>query len=801
MKKHVTKFLCTVLAMVFALSALAAAPLSASAAGSPDTSWYSGVDNFTLTTVDELAGLAQLVNGGNTFAGKTITLGNDMNLSIYGAGYNSGKGWIPIGTLTSSFQGIFDGNNKKISGLYCKDSNRDNVGLFGCVFDATVKNLGTTDVNVAARVNVASVVGVSIGGSIENCYMTGTVSGSGYVGGMVGFMSSSGKIEQCYTAGTVKNTTTGYSGTGTAGGVVGAADSAVTMTNCYSTGTVSSTGPYIIVGGVVGESNECTLIGCFSTGKVSGKNVAGGVVGTSTYDELWLCYATGSVSGGDSVGGVVGKADNCEAIGCLSFGTVNGNEYVGGVFGQMTNGNATSCIATGKVSGYIHVGGAFGEALDSSVANCYATGAVTADYDVGGLIGSVPRGKIENCYATGMIIGNNQSVGGVVGTMGGSGTSSLLSCYATGAVRGQATVGGVIGSVWSGGIVANCAALNPSVTADPSAVNSSGRVVGEIRNAPVLLSGNVAFSGMSRGGGAAFSGEKTHDGRDGAGKTLATLQTKKGFPATLTQSPWTYVAGKLPGLSEEAVAMPRHLLPYIAVTSVKITNATSSMFQGKTLTLKATVSPADATNKTITWSTSDKSIATVDAKTGMVTAKGLGTATITATADGKKATCKITVKKDPVEATYVSLRIGYTKAIQNGKQTTIDNQGTKPFKSGGRTMLPIRFIGEKMGGKVTYTSATAPIYVKYGDITVELKINGKTMTVTQGKNKKTITLDVPATLNGGRVFLPLRAIGEALGFDVYYEKVGSAEYVIVSNPKMTSALRKERLNEAKGYIK
>jgi len=154
----------------------------------------------------------------------------------------------------------------------------------------------------------------------------------------------------------------------------------------------------------------------------------------------------------------------------------------------------------------------------------------------------------------------------------------------------------------------------------------------------------------------------------------------------------------------------------------------------------------------------------------------------------------------PANQTYVSMRIGKTAAIQNGKKTTIDNQGTKPFKSGSRTMLPIRFIGEKMGGKVTYTNAKAPIYIKYGDITVELKINGKSMTVTQGKAKKTVTLDVPATLSGGRVFLPLRAVSEALGFDVYYEKVGSAEYVIVNNPKMTATIKKERIAEAKKII-
>lgn len=150
---------------------------------------------------------------------------------------------------------------------------------------------------------------------------------------------------------------------------------------------------------------------------------------------------------------------------------------------------------------------------------------------------------------------------------------------------------------------------------------------------------------------------------------------------------------------------------------------------------------------------------------------------------------------------YVSMRIGKTKAIQNGILTTIDSKDAKPFKVGGRTMIPVRFIGEKMGGKVTYTSNKAPIYVRYGDITAELKINGKTMKVTQGKTTKPITLDVAATLRGGRVYLPLRAVGEALGFDVKYQVISGGEYIVVGNPKMSSAVLSARLKEAQAFIK
>ena len=78
------------------------------------------------------------------------------------------------------------------------------------------------------------------------------------------------------------------------------------------------------------------------------------------------------------------------------------------------------------------------------------------------------------------------------------------------------------------------------------------------------------------------------------------------------------------------------------VTSVKLNKKSATLEKGKTLTLKATVSPSNANNKGITWSSSNKKVATVSSK-GVVKAVGKGTATITAKAkDGskKKATCK-----------------------------------------------------------------------------------------------------------------------------------------------------------------
>jgi len=233
----------------------------------------------------------------------------------------------------------------------------------------------------------------------------------------------------------------------------------------------------------------------------------------------------------------------------------------------------------------------------------------------------------------------------------------------------------------------------------------------------------------------------------------------------------------------------------IKVTKISLSNTVSSMITGKTQTLKATITPTNAANKALTWSSSDVKVAKVD-KNGKVKAVGAGKATIKAAAkdgSGKSASVTITVHQ------YVTMKVGKTTAIQNGIKTSIDNAGSKPVKISGKTMLPLRFVGEKMGGKVGYVNDSKPITMSYGNTTVEFRLGDKRMKVTTGSSSKTITLEIAAQKVGGKVYVPLRAIGQALGFDVYYE--AGTEYIVVNNPKMSAAVKKERLAEAKKVIK
>ena len=252
-----------------------------------DINWYNDSESsFEISTAAELAGLAQLVNGGNTFEGKTITLANDIVLNegvlnengeLNGDGSNF-KQWTPIGN-TPQFNGIFDGNNYIISGIYIKDANSGCQGLFGYVDNkGEIKNVRVEDSYFDVDYSVGGIVGYNYG-TVSNCSNSGTVIDTNThtdVGGIVG--ENGGTVTNCSNSGTV----TGSGGSARVGGVVGR--NIGTVSNCSNSGTVTGLGQYAYVGGVVGsnentEDNTVTVSNCSNSGVVTGNNYVGGVVG------------------------------------------------------------------------------------------------------------------------------------------------------------------------------------------------------------------------------------------------------------------------------------------------------------------------------------------------------------------------------------------------------------------------------------------------------------------------------------------------------------------------------------------
>ncbi|WP_290534837.1 GLUG motif-containing protein, partial [Alistipes sp.] len=231
------------------------------------------------------------------------TLSADINMA--------GKEWTPIGTdENNSYNGIFDGNGNTITGLTVNQSEKNYAGLFGCIGSGgTVKDVTLTKARVTGGSNVGGVAGQNEG-TVENCSVDGTVTGTEYnTGGIVGI--NYGTISGCKTEGTVTGNANvgGIAGNGAAnydtgtGNLIGS-----TIEGCHSTAAVSGSST---VGGVVGNlGNGCSLMACYSTGDVTATlttGYAGGVMGANSRGTVTGCYhATGTVSGQGNVGGIVG---------------------------------------------------------------------------------------------------------------------------------------------------------------------------------------------------------------------------------------------------------------------------------------------------------------------------------------------------------------------------------------------------------------------------------------------------------------------------------------------------------------
>jgi hypothetical protein len=201
----------------------------------------------------------------------------------------------------TAFTGVFDGNDHKVINLTIDDGGAGNifVGLFGYINRGEVKNLGLEGGSVSGEGYLGGLVGTNFG-SISNCYSTGDVTGGGSdVGGLVGV--NRGNVSNCYSTGDVN-------GVEYVGGLVGsnAGYGRGNITNSYSSGSVSGTSS---MGGLVG-GNSGTVLNCYSTGSVIGEYEVGGLLGENSGGDnsgsVLNCYSTGDVTGISGVGGLVG---------------------------------------------------------------------------------------------------------------------------------------------------------------------------------------------------------------------------------------------------------------------------------------------------------------------------------------------------------------------------------------------------------------------------------------------------------------------------------------------------------------
>ena len=241
-----------------------------------------GNGTYTVTSADGLLNVAELVNGGKSDI--NITLDTDIDLT--------GKDWTPIGTdYDNSYKGTFDGGGHTITGLTFT-TNDEYAGLFGCLNRAgTVKNVVMEGVQITSNQIYGGSIGGVVGfswGTIENCSVSGSVSGTKCVGGVVGAQKA-GSITGCSSSATVK-------GTVDVGGVAG--EKWGSMTACYATGNVTleiDSPKNLSGGGLVGFNGGSSVLACYATGNVTstgsstGKVHIGGFLGDN-YTTVTACY-------------------------------------------------------------------------------------------------------------------------------------------------------------------------------------------------------------------------------------------------------------------------------------------------------------------------------------------------------------------------------------------------------------------------------------------------------------------------------------------------------------------------------
>ena len=276
------------------------------------------------------------------------------------------EGWIPIGNtdennhyaiLESSFNAIFEGNQHTISNLFINQSQQNDIGLFGAS-QSEIRRIGLMDVDVTGNLRVGALVGYNFGSVIES-YSTGSVSGKGAVGGLIGLQPWGSKVADSYSNCSVSSNNSEAFG-GSAGGLVGA-NSQGTIDRSYATGNV--TGGYSV--GALSGFNGGKVTRSYATGNVAGRHSVGGLVGRNSNSSsiIGASYATGDTQGEEAIGGLVGRNENrAKIIASYATGNVSGNTSIAGLVGIASgHGGIIASYANGEVKGTQDAAGLAGQ--------------------------------------------------------------------------------------------------------------------------------------------------------------------------------------------------------------------------------------------------------------------------------------------------------------------------------------------------------------------------------------------------------------------------------------------------------
>lgn len=399
----------------------------------------------------------------------------------------------PIGGTGAHFIGIYNGNSHIINHYTYANPSLSFVGLFGIIDNnAKLVNVHLEDYNIVGYYDVGGLVG-SIGGNsmIIDSFASGTVQGSGSVGGIVGGMEESSRIEGTTIESIVFNTVSGDH----IGGFVGLMQGETVITDSQATATVNAADT---AGGFAGSLHDFASIDDSKvTGSVTGSSSLGGFVSSMT-DDTSITFSSAAVtvtSSGGLLGGFVSLMDHramitdSSATGQLVQGTTEIGGFAGSMDGPCVLRDVSATVSTVIGTGN-HVGGIVGEISGYSgaplVEDAAATGTISGNNNVGGLVGHVEyQGTVTASSFTGSVNGV-QSVGGLVGRLDGDdyyGASVVQSSFASATVTGTDYIGGAVGTMGSGLFYGTSDPLieNVYILGHVSGANKVGGAAGQVR--------------------------------------------------------------------------------------------------------------------------------------------------------------------------------------------------------------------------------------------------------------------------------------------------------------------------------
>lgn len=625
-------------------------------------------DPYLIATADDLQAITSMEGDAPYFK-----LTADIELTEWIAGNNDGNGWIPVGGSSSGLRGHFDGDGHTISGLWT-DETYEYGGLFAKVTQgAEVKDL---HVEIAAGHTVSGtayaggIAGIN-DGSISGCTVAGDISGGQYAGGIAGLSSNkihqcrhdgqitashasanvggiagsnSGEISECKSEGSI----TAGGASAQCGGIAGSNGADGNIHDCYGLSDVSASGASSYAGGVVGYNSGITGR-CYSAGNIAGATVAG-VCGYNSGASATLggCVAINNrleatktalrILGGYSSGSPAPAVDDNYALSTMQV-SLNGIPQT--VYDDPLNGKAMTMDLLQSKSTYEEYGWDFNEtwSLDEGASYPYLK---VFDIPVTSVKLNFEEYSIDidsTLQLTATVLPDDARNKAVKWT---STEPEVATVSADGLVEGiSAGKTTVIATAVSGeNVTASCTITvlprkASSITLDRKTIELEIESTDTLK-ATVLPqdAGDKSVTWESNNPKIAQVDQEGRVTALSVGTAIITATTNDGTDLTATC---------------QVTVIPKR------VKSITINEGQVSIERTKTTQLTVTILPEDAGDKSVTWSSDNDDIATVDDK-GLVTAVATGTTTITATTNdgsGLTAECQVTVT--PLKATGIKL--------------------------------------------------------------------------------------------------------------------------------------------------